>query len=78
MQDCSHSNSVYISVSQTVCRGRFAGVPRVLSNCFLLLQMFCQNRENAAITGDGEKRNGNQYYMGLHHAISGGRSPEKW
>ena len=27
----------------------FRGVPRVLSKCFVLLQIFCQNRENAAL-----------------------------
>ena len=41
------------SASQTVCRGKFAGVPRfavmcrgvllVRLKCFLLLQIFCQN-----------------------------------
>ena len=36
-----------------VCRG----VPRVLSKCFLLLQIFCQNRENAGIAGHGERSN---------------------
>ena len=28
---------------------------RVLLKCFLLLQIFSQNRENAAITGHGER-----------------------
>ena len=31
-----------------VCRESF-------QNCFLLLQIFCQNRENAAIRGNGER-----------------------
>ena len=65
-----------------MCRGKFAGVPRVLSKCFLLLQIFCQNRENAAISGHGERIKdhffGNQHHMGLHHSIFGDRDPEKW
>ena len=31
----------YSSISQTVCRGRFAGVPRVFLKCFMLIQIFC-------------------------------------
>ena len=38
-----------------MCHGRFAGVLRVLSKCFLLSQIFCQNQENAVITGHGER-----------------------
>ena len=73
---------LYCSDSQTVCRGRFACVLRVLSKCFLLLQIFCQNRENDAITGHGERINdlffGNLHHIGLYHVIIGGRGPEKW
>ena len=48
---------LYSSASQTVCLGRFAGVPRANSKSVLLLQIFCQNRENATITGHGERFN---------------------
>ena len=57
MCDCFALYKHVDQCSQTVRRGRFADVPRVLAKCFLLLHIFCQNRENAAITGRGDKSN---------------------